>query len=90
MKFNPIFCALAPLINAVEIAKIFVNYSSFYAVYVAYGQMFVMFAILSKFSKYFWCIDIQVCTCEKKRYEAGDFDKNRYKFYMKFILLIDA
>jgi len=27
---------------------------------------------------------------EKNRYETGDFDKNRYNFYMKFILLIDT
>jgi len=27
---------------------------------------------------------------EKNRYETGDFDKNRYKFYMKFILLVDT
>jgi len=62
----------------------------FYVVSVAYGQMFVMVAILSKFSQYFWCRDIRVCTCGKNRYETGDFDKNRYKFYMKFILLIDT
>ena len=69
----------------------FVNYSFFYAVSVAYGQMFVMVAILSKVSKYFWCRgDIRVWTCGKTRYETGDFDKNRSKFYMKFFLLIDT
>jgi len=65
-----------------------VNY--FYAVSVAYGQMFVMVPILSKFSKYFWYRDKRVCTCGKNRYETGDFDKNRYNFYMKIILLIDT
>ena len=31
-----------------------------------------------------------MCTCGKKRYEKGDFDKNRYQFYVKIILLIDT
>jgi len=43
-----------------------------------------------KIFEIFWCRDIRVCTCGKNRYETGDFHKNRYKFYMKFILLIDT
>ena len=50
-----------------------------YAVSVAYNQMFVMVPIVSKFSKYFWCRDIRVCTCGKNRYETGDFDKKSGK-----------
>ena len=56
----------------------FVKYSFFYVVSVAYGQMFVMVAILSKFLKYFWCRDIRVCTCGKKTVRNGRFWQNRY------------
>jgi len=53
------------LINAVEIANLFVNYSFFYAVSVAYGQMFVMVPILSNFSKYFG-VETYMCALAEK------------------------
>jgi len=42
------------------------------------------------FRKIYVGVETWVCTCGQKRYETGDCDKNRYNFYMKFILLIDT
>ena len=50
----------------------FVNYSFFYAVSVAYGQMFVMVAVLVKFSKYF-CVETYECALAEKPVRNGRF-----------------
>jgi len=79
------------LINAVEIAKMFVIFSFFRLCLLHMTKV----CEDSHFVKIFEIFFVQRHTCtsvhlRKKRYETGDFDKNRFNFYIKFILLIDT
>ena len=57
---------------------------------VAFGQIFVMVPILSNFRNIFGLETYECALAEKKRYDTGDVNKNRYNFYIKCILLIDT
>ena len=78
------------LINAVEIAKMFVNYSFFTICLLHMAKCLWWLPFCQNFRNIFGVETYECALAEKTGTKRAILTKNRYKFYMKFILLIDT
>jgi len=66
----------------------FVNYSCFSLCLLYMAKCVGWFPCCQNFRTIFGVETYECALAENKRYETGDFEKNRYTFEMQFILLI--